>query len=128
MPLRIAILGASGAVGNTLAAHLLRERLLEPEDRLLLVGHGTDSVERRLYAVKIDLLDAFDERRVHVEIVPDITDFEADIVVVASSAVSAEAATRRDPGIAGTAYPFPLGQPLKSASTPSCSRVHRGRQ
>ncbi len=97
MALRLAILGASGAVGGMLAAQLLRDNLLEADDRLLLVGHGTDSTERRLLAIKSDLLDAFDDRRVHIGVVPDITDFEADIVVVAAGAtVSAEIATRRD--------------------------------
>jgi hypothetical protein len=42
MPLRLATLGASGAVGGMLAAQLLRDNLLEADDRLPLVGHGTD--------------------------------------------------------------------------------------
>jgi malate dehydrogenase len=97
MALRLAILGASGAVGGMLAAQLLRDNLLESDDRLLLVGHGTDSTERRLLAVKSDLLDAFDDRRVRIEVAPDITDFDADIVIVAAGAtVSAKIATRRD--------------------------------
>ena len=97
MPARIAILGASGAVGSMLAAQLLRENLLEPDDRVLLVGHGKSSSERRLLAVKMDLLDAFHDRRVHIDVVPDITDFEADIVVVAAGATaSADAQDRRD--------------------------------
>jgi malate dehydrogenase len=97
MPLRLAILGASGAVGCMLAAQLLRDDLLESDDRVLLVGHGTDSTERRLLAIKSDLLDAFDDRRVRIDVVPDITDFEADIVVVAASArLSAKVASRRD--------------------------------
>ena len=97
MPVRIAILGASGAVGSMLAAQLLRENLLEPDDRVLLVGHGKPSSERRLLALKIDLLDAFDDRRVHIDVVPDFTDFAADIVVVAAGATaSAEVQNRRD--------------------------------
>ena len=36
MSVRIAILGASGAVGSALAVHLLRGRLLEPGDRTLV--------------------------------------------------------------------------------------------
>ena len=50
MSVRIAILGATGAVGSALAGHLAMRRLLEPEDRLLLVGHGVSSGERRLLA------------------------------------------------------------------------------
>jgi malate dehydrogenase len=97
MPARIAILGASGAVGSMLAAQLLRENLLEPDDRLLLIGHGKPSSERRLLALTIDLLDAFDDRRVHIDVVPDFTDFASDIVVVAAGATaSAEVQNRRD--------------------------------
>ena len=45
MSVRIAILGASGAVGSTLALHILSSGLLEPQDCLMLVGHGTSSIE-----------------------------------------------------------------------------------
>jgi nucleoside-diphosphate-sugar epimerase len=97
MSVRIAILGASGAVGSTLAVHILRSGLLEPQDCLMLVGHGTHSIERRLMPVRVDLLDAFDDERVQISIVPDIDEFEADIVVVAAGATkSSEHATRRD--------------------------------
>jgi malate dehydrogenase len=64
MSVRIAILGAPGAVGSTLAVHILRSGLLEPQDCLMLVGHGTHSIERRLMPVRVDLLDAFDDERV----------------------------------------------------------------
>jgi malate dehydrogenase len=97
MSVRIAILGASGAVGGTLAGHILRSGLLEPQDCLMLVGHGTSSFERRLMPVHVDLLDAFDDGRVQISIVPDIDGFEADIVVVAAGATgSSEHPTRRD--------------------------------
>jgi hypothetical protein len=46
---------------------------------------------------RVDLLDAFDDERVQIEICPDIDDFEADIVVVATGATrSSEHVTRRD--------------------------------
>jgi malate dehydrogenase len=97
MSVRIAILGASGAVGSTLAVHILRSGLLEPQDCLMLVGHGAHSIERRLMPVRVDLLDAFDDERVQISIVPDIDEFEADIVVVAAGETkSSENATRRD--------------------------------
>lgn len=60
MSVRIAILGASGAIGSTLALHILRAGLLEPQDSLMLVGHGTRSIERRLMPSRVDLLDAFE--------------------------------------------------------------------
>lgn len=97
MSVRIAILGASGAVGSSLAVHILRSGLLEPRDCLMLVGHGAHSIERRLMPVRVDLLDAFDDERVQISILPDIDEFEADIVVVAAGETkSSENATRRD--------------------------------
>src|SRR5690242_19930429 len=81
MPRRIAILGASGSVGSSLAVHLLRSRLLEPADTLLLVGHGVLKTERKLLSTRIDLMDAFYDDRICIEIVPDVCEVEADIVI-----------------------------------------------
>jgi malate dehydrogenase len=102
MSKRIAILGASGAVGSTLATQILRVELLQPTDTLLLVGHGMQISERKLLGMRIDLLDAFDDEQVRIEVLPDIGQLEsADIVVVASGAtISSECPTRRDLGIA----------------------------
>ena len=96
----IAILGASGSVGSSLAAHLLRSGLLEPQDRVQLVGHGNPVSEARLLATRIDLMDAFDDSRVEVEMVPRIADLEADIVIVSSglSLFAAKCTNRRDVG------------------------------
>lgn len=99
MSRRIAILGASGSVGSTLAVHILRSRLLEPTDRLLLVGHGVHTTERKLLSTRIDLMDAFDDERVQIDVVPDVCDVEADIVLVAAGAtISAQNPSRRDLG------------------------------
>ena len=101
MPKRIAILGASRLVGNALAAHILRAGLLEPQDQLLLVGHGALTTERKLLSMRIDLMDAFDEDRVRIEVVPDVSDVEADIVVVAAGA-TLTSATQPRRGLAAT--------------------------
>jgi malate dehydrogenase len=99
MSRRIAILGASGSVGSTLAVHILRSRVLEPADKLLLVGHGVLKTERKLLSTRIDLMDAFDDDRVQIEMVPDVCDVEADIVIVAAGAsLSTGCSTRRDLG------------------------------
>ena len=97
MPRRIAILGASGSVGAALAADILRARLLEPQDRLLLVGHDTPTTERKLLSMRTDLLDAFDQDRVRIEVVPNASEVAADIVVVAAgTTVTSATQTRRD--------------------------------
>lgn len=101
MSISIAILGASGSIGTALAAHLLRSGLLEPEDRVQLVGHGNPASEARLLATRIDLLDAFDDTRIEIEVVPQFADLDADIVVVAAgiSLTQAKSANRRDMGV-----------------------------
>lgn len=101
MPTSIAIIGASGAVGSKLAAQMLRSQLLEPCDRLQLVGHGSPVSEARLLSTRIDLLDAFDDERVDIEVVPKIIDVDADIVVIAAGVgFSPKCTNRRDMGIA----------------------------
>ncbi|HYZ85597.1 MAG TPA: hypothetical protein VE621_14395 [Bryobacteraceae bacterium] len=99
MPRRIAILGASGSVGGALATHILRARLLEPADQLLLVGHGVLATEQKLLSTRADLIDAFDDERVRIEVVPDVCDVEADIVILAAGiTISSASPTRRDLG------------------------------
>lgn len=101
MSISIAIVGASGSIGTALAAHLLRSGLLEPEDRVQLVGHGNPQSEARLLATRIDLLDAFDDSRIEIEVVPEIADLDADIVVITAgiSLTQAKSANRRDMGV-----------------------------
>jgi hypothetical protein len=81
-------------------------------------GHGQSWIERKLLSVRVDLLDAFDEERVAVEIAPDITDFEADIFVVAVGAtISNEHTTwRRLSGI-GCSDAFGCVEVARSAET-----------
>jgi malate dehydrogenase len=99
MSTAVAIIGASGSVGTTLAAQVLRSQMLEPGDRLQLVGHGSLSSEAKLLGTRIDLLDAFDDERVEIEVVPKIIDVDADIVVIASGVtVSMQHPSRRDIG------------------------------
>ncbi|QNI32024.1 lactate dehydrogenase [Alloacidobacterium dinghuense] len=101
MPISMAIIGASGAVGSTLAAQVLRSQLLEPCDRLQLVGHGSAASEGKLLGTRIDLLDAFDDERVEIEVVPKIIDVDADIVVIAAGVgLSLKRTNRRDVAIA----------------------------
>jgi malate dehydrogenase len=101
MSTSIAILGASGMVGSSLAAQILRSQLLEPGDRLQLTGHGSLKSEAKLLGTRIDLLDAFDEGRVEVEAVPRLMDLDADIVIVAAGvSMPAGSTNRRDMGYA----------------------------
>jgi malate dehydrogenase len=93
---RLAVIGATGAVGSTFIGQLLRSHLLEADDELILVGHGDPQGDSRLLASRIDLLDAFDEQRVKITFCPDPADLQADIVVMtAGVTISADLPTRR---------------------------------
>ncbi len=93
---RVAIIGATGAVGNVLTGDICRSRLLEPGDSLILVGHGVDNSDAKLLAMRVDLLDAFDDRRIHISFCPNASALEADIVLmVAGQTISTEHPTRR---------------------------------
>jgi malate dehydrogenase len=80
----IAILGASGAVGSALSAHILRSDLLEPGDRLQLIGHGESNSTGRLFAIRMDLMDAFDDHRVQIDVLPDVSSADANLVIMAA--------------------------------------------
>src|SRR5271163_79710 len=82
MSTSISIIGASGAVGSMLAVHILRGGLLKSADRLQLVGHGVLSSSAHLLSNRIDLMDAFDDEGVDIEVVANIEDVDGDIVLV----------------------------------------------
>lgn len=95
----ISIIGASGAVGTTLAAHILRSSLLKHGDRLQLVARGVEFSSAKLLSTRIDLMDAFDDEGVDIEVVANIEDVDADIVVVCAGISSqAKLIDRRDWG------------------------------
>ncbi|HTF64312.1 MAG TPA: hypothetical protein VK638_16640 [Edaphobacter sp.] len=101
MSISVSIIGASGAVGTTLTTHILRSGLLGAYDRLQLVGRGVPASAAKLLAIRIDLLDAFDDARVEIEVVPNIEDVDGDIVIVcAGKTLSSEPLNRRSMGTA----------------------------
>jgi malate dehydrogenase len=100
----IAIIGASGAVGTTLATQLLLNGLLKHGDRLQLVARGVQSSSSKLLSTRIDLMDAFDDGGVDIEVVANIEDVDGDIVVVcAGVSLQANLIDRRDWGKANLA-------------------------
>jgi len=101
MSIAVSIIGASGAVGTTLATHILRSDLLGAYDRLQLVGRGISPSTAKLLATRIDLLDAFDDERVEIEVVPNIEDVDGDVVIIcAGKTISSQSMNRRDLGAA----------------------------
>lgn len=79
----VAILGASGDCGRAIAGSLVASRLLEPTERLQLVGRANGPSARVLHGLASDLADA------HAEYVPDLDvalsprEIVADLWVVA---------------------------------------------
>ncbi|WP_082662124.1 lactate/malate family dehydrogenase [Terracidiphilus gabretensis] len=93
----ISIIGASGAVGSTLATHILRSGLLQQGDRLQLVARGAGSSSSKLLSMRVDLLDAFDDQGINIEVVANIDDVDGDIVIVCAG-VASKNTDRRDWG------------------------------
>ncbi|MDG2272838.1 MAG: hypothetical protein P8L39_11075 [Halioglobus sp.] len=95
--MKVSIVGAGGEVGRMLAIHLLRAGLLRRGDVLQLVGHGEVSTARKLLAMRVDLLDGFDEVQPEIEVVSSLDAIEGDIIVMtAGSTISPDYPTRRD--------------------------------
>jgi malate dehydrogenase len=83
MPPSISIIGATGAVGSTLAGQILRSCLLEPPARLQLVARGGVAASAdHLLSLRIDLIDAFDDTGVEIEVVADLEDIDGEIVIM----------------------------------------------
>lgn len=101
MSITVSIVGASGAVGSTLAAHILRGQLLGPSDRLQLIGRGESANSARLLSTRIDLMDAFDDGQVEIEVVANVEDVDGDIVVMCAGAtLTSQSTNRREIGAA----------------------------
>ena len=97
MSLSVAVYGATGAVGSAFLVHLLNSRLLKAGDQVVLVGRGTEDSRTGLMAVCVDLLDAFDEEEVDVQVVDDLGGAHADVFVMAAGrSASPGIRTRRD--------------------------------
>ena len=80
----VAIVGASGACGRMIATHLLADRVLEPYERLQLVGRAGGPSERALPGLRADLHDAFSETTPQIDVALGPEDVVADIVVMAA--------------------------------------------
>ncbi len=104
MQTSISIIGASGSVGTTLAGQILRAGLLKTGDRLQLVARGIEPSSAKLLGTRIDLMDAFDDEGVEIEVVANIEDVDSDIVVMcAGISLQANLIDRRDWGRANLA-------------------------
>jgi len=82
--MNIAVIGASGDVGRQIAQHIVVERLLPCDERLVLVGNADGSSARSTYGLAADLSDAYAEICPQLEVVLDPAVIRADLIVVAA--------------------------------------------
>ena len=80
----VAIVGASGACGRMIATHLLADRVLEPHERLQLVGRRDGPSARALPGLCADLRDAFSSTCPELDVALCPEDVVADLVVIAA--------------------------------------------
>ena len=99
MALSIAVHGASGSVGATFLTQLMGSSLLRPGDRLLLVGRPSDESRAKRWAIRADLLDAFDKNEVDLCICDDVGSEAIDMLAMAAGAtIGGAISTRRELG------------------------------
>lgn len=84
--MNIAVLGACGDVGRQIAQQIVSERLLDHNERLVLVGNAAGASARSAYGLAADLTDAYAEICPAIEVVLDPAGIQADLIVVAAGA------------------------------------------
>lgn len=86
VPVDVAIIGASGAIGRQTAISLVESGVLPPTSRLQLVGRQDGPSQHLLPGLAADLTDAFAETLPEIDVALDPQDVLADIVIVAAGA------------------------------------------
>ena len=81
MSVSVAVCGATGTIRSAVLIHLLTARLLKAVDRLVLLGHGPKASRARRMAMRVDLLDAFDDEEVDIEVANAVEEVRADTVI-----------------------------------------------
>ncbi|MCK5247739.1 lactate dehydrogenase, partial [Candidatus Bipolaricaulota bacterium] len=82
--MNIAVIGACGDVGRQISQQIVSERLLDRDERLVLVGNAGGTSARSAYGLAADLTDAYAEIRPVIEVVLDPSDIRADLIVAAA--------------------------------------------
>ncbi len=94
--MNIAVIGACGDVGRQIVQHIVIERLLACDQRLVLVGNPDGSSARSIHGLAADLTDAYAEICPEIEVVLDPCGIRADLIVVAAGR-TAEPTPERSP-------------------------------
>lgn len=80
----IAVIGACGDVGRQIAQQIVVERLLDRDQRLILVGNSQGASARSAYGLAADLNDAYAEICPIIDVVLDPAAIRADLIVAAA--------------------------------------------
>lgn len=78
----VAILGATGDIGRAVCSALIERGELAPGSRLQLVGRADGPSGSAVHGLRVDLIDAHDERVPHIDVATRPEDVVADVVVV----------------------------------------------
>ena len=77
----IAIIGANGDVGRSLAAQIISRQILTPRQRLQLVGRRDGGSASALYGLRADLYDAFAEITPEIDVAFAPEEVAADLIL-----------------------------------------------
>ena len=81
--MNIAIIGAGGSVGRVIAQMIVSERLLQCNQRLILVGNPEGSSARSLYGFAVDLMDAYAEICPEIDVILSPDKIRGDLIIMA---------------------------------------------
>jgi malate dehydrogenase len=84
--MNIAVIGAGGSVGRQIAQTIISERLLEKDQRLILVGNPKGASSRSVFGFAVDLMDAYAEICPQIDVTLDPKEMNADLIVMACGA------------------------------------------
>ena len=84
--MEIAVIGASGDVGRQIAQQVVVERLLDRDQRLVLVGNAAGNSARSTFGLAADLTDAYGGIVPRIEVELDPKHVRADLYVIAAGA------------------------------------------
>ncbi|SEJ17415.1 malate dehydrogenase [Demequina mangrovi] len=82
----VAIVGATGDIGRAICGSLIEHGELGPTSRLQLVGREGGASGDAIHGLRVDLIDAHDERAPHIDVATRPEDVVADVIVIAAGA------------------------------------------
>ncbi|WP_114993400.1 hypothetical protein [Synechococcus sp. UW179A] len=95
-PVDVVVIGAGGDIGSLLTTYHLQHEVLPPTERFQLVTNDHDKRDSTLYGLRIDLLDAFEERAPDIDGAQRPEDVVGDVIVVVGGETVTKKTTNRD--------------------------------